>query len=115
MSFRCVNLGTVTRDIAGLFSKTAGAAKIDFNLQCDTTPRDVYIDREMWEKMLFNLIGNACDYTREGSVTVSVSYTEHEAVFFVKDTGVGISAVELQHMFVEGTGMALSFTKVRRI
>jgi signal transduction histidine kinase len=111
-SFRCVNLGKITRDIAGLFSKTAQAANLEFRLKCDVTPHDVYLDREMWEKMLFNLVGNACDYTKQGSITVSVSYTDTQAVFLVKDSGIGIPAVELEHMFSEGTGMALSFTRV---
>jgi len=124
-SFRCVNLGKITRDLAvgrytisksltyqGLFRSTANAANVDLILDCDVTPHDVYVDREMWEKMLFNLVGNACEYTKEGSIIVSVKYTTTEAVFFVKDTGVGIPAVELEHMFSEGTGMALSFTNV---
>lgn len=62
-SFREVNLGMVTRDVAGFFRTSAEATKLDFNVDCDVSPHSVFVDRERWDKILFNLIGNAISYT----------------------------------------------------
>lgn len=69
----------------------------------------VYVDPEMWEKVVFNLIGmspvlhslmtapslhwtagNAFKYTLQGTVSVKIRFSPLWATFQVTDTGVGI-------------------------
>jgi signal transduction histidine kinase len=83
-----------------------------------------YIDREMWEKIILNLLSNAFKYTLRGSITVSLEQESDHAILRVQDTGVGIPEEEIPHMFerfhrvkhtkgrtYEGTGIGLSLVK----
>ena len=70
----------------------------------------VYVDREMWEKIVLNLLSNAFKYTFDGGITVTLhAVNGGEGVeLMVRDTGMGIPAAELPRIFerfhrVEGT------------
>ena len=122
-SFRRVNLGIMTRDLAALFRGAIERAKLTFIVKCDASTKDVYIDPEHWEKIVFNLIGNALKYTMAGSIHVSLVYEGKEAVFSVRDTGVGIPRADINlvgerfHRVQsvsrshEGTGIGLALIK----
>ncbi|KAG9073553.1 hypothetical protein FS749_015006, partial [Ceratobasidium sp. UAMH 11750] len=89
--FRPVNLGLVTADLAALFRSAIEKSGIQFEVDCDVgSNQSTYVDPELWEKILFNLVGNAFKYTLSGRITVSVKYVDGFAVFSVSDTGVGI-------------------------
>ncbi|BEJ14043.1 hypothetical protein CspHIS471_0312170 [Cutaneotrichosporon sp. HIS471] len=121
-SFRRVNLGEVTRNVAAMFKQASDAAHLTYIVECDMENRDVYIDRDKYEKILFTLIGNALRFTCDGTVHVTVHYKDDKAVVSVEDTGVGIPAKDLafgdkypiddafthEH---EGWGICLLFTK----
>ncbi|WVQ95095.1 hypothetical protein IAU59_002189 [Kwoniella sp. CBS 9459] len=122
-SFRRVNLGVVTKDLATLFRGAIEKAGLRYDVDCDVHAHDVYVDMEHWEKIIFNLIGNAMKYTMEGSVYVTLKYHTGEAVFAVKDSGVGIPASDI-HLIGErfhrvqsvsrsheGTGIGLALIK----
>ncbi|HEY0093664.1 MAG TPA: HAMP domain-containing sensor histidine kinase, partial [Archangium sp.] len=70
----------------------------------------VECDRDRFFQVLSNLVGNALKFTPEGgTVTVEVAPREDVMRFSVKDTGPGIPAEALPHLFepfwqVEGTG-----------
>ncbi|KAF8603054.1 hypothetical protein BDV93DRAFT_178308 [Ceratobasidium sp. AG-I] len=122
--FRPVQLGTITADLASLFRSTIEKSGIQFEVDCDNTSKQLtYVDPELWEKILFNLVGNAFKYTLSGRITVSIQYDDGFAVFSVADTGVGIppddrlkicerfhrvATVSRSH---EGTGIGLALTK----
>ncbi|WVF67533.1 hypothetical protein IAT40_002289 [Kwoniella sp. CBS 6097] len=122
-SFRKVNLGLITRDLATLFRGAIEKAKLQYDVDCDVHAHDVYVDLEHWEKIVFNLIGNAMKYTMEGSIRVILRYEAGEAVFAVTDSGVGIPASDI-HLIGErfhrvqsvsrsheGTGIGLALIK----
>ena len=73
---------------------------------------------------LMNLAGNALKFTREGRVEIRVELQGESLLFAVADTGIGIPADQLEHIFEEfrqadatvsrdfgGTGLGLSITR----
>jgi histidine kinase len=60
----------------------------------------VWVDPDKLQQVLVNLLTNACRYTPPGgTVTVTASKAAHEIVFSVRDTGIGIPADDLPHIF----------------
>lgn len=122
-SFRLVNLGQMTRDLAALFRGAIEKAKLHYTVECDLHTKDVYVDPEHWEKIVFNLIGNALKYTMRGFVNVKLAYTKSQAVLSVSDSGVGIPSSDINlvgerfHRVQsvsrshEGTGIGLALVK----
>ena len=70
---------------------------------------EVATDAPLWistdalrlQQILFNLMSNALKFTAEGEIVVSVDWREDDAtaVFCVRDTGCGIPAERLTHIF----------------
>ena len=56
-------------------------------------------DPILLERVLRNLLDNAVKYTRAGRVSVSASVQAAEVVITVSDTGVGMSAQDLRHLY----------------
>ena len=101
-------LAALTADIASTFRSMIERAGLELNVQCAPLDEPVYVDREMWEKIVLNLISNAFKFTFAGRITVNVRREATEAVLEVIDTGVGIPARELPRLFerfhrIEGT------------
>ena len=59
----------------------------------------VYIDNELWEKIVLNLISNAFKYTLSGKIQVSLKQIENNCVLSVQDTGIGIPEQDIPHLF----------------
>ena len=59
----------------------------------------VYVDREMWEKVVLNLLSNALKFTFDGTISVSLRAEGADAVLRVSDTGAGIAAAEMPRLF----------------
>ncbi|CAE6413645.1 unnamed protein product [Rhizoctonia solani] len=95
--FRPVRLGPMTADLAALFRSTIEKSGIQYVVDCDNSSSQLtYVDPDLWEKILFNIIGNAFKYTISGKITVTIQYHDGCAVFTVSDTGVGISEQDRQ-------------------
>ena len=120
-SYAPLDLATVTADLASNFSSAMAAADLAFEVDCRPLPQPVYVDREMWEKIVLNLLSNAFKFTFQGVVTVRVKPEDDCAVLMVSDTGIGIPETELTHIFerfyrvqdakgrtYEGTGIGLA-------
>ena len=61
---------------------------------------DVLVDKDRIIQVLTNLVGNALQYTPNGGkVTMTTRRERSEILFSVKDTGIGISAEQLTHVF----------------
>jgi signal transduction histidine kinase len=70
-------------------------------LRTDVAPDlpDVWADRSRVLQVFENLIGNATKFTKEGSISLGAKVEGGEVVFWVADTGAGIAAEDLSHVF----------------
>ncbi|NBC16887.1 MAG: histidine kinase [Bacteroidetes bacterium] len=81
------------------------------------------LDPHYFDRILYNLIGNAIKFTDEGGVTVEVNYDDEHLHVSVRDTGVGIDDTFIPHLFEafkqessglgrlhEGSGLGLAIT-----
>jgi signal transduction histidine kinase len=113
-----------TKKLASNFRSVIEKANLQLIINADAFIQPVYIDRSMWEKIVFNLLSNAFKYTLSGNITIELVVENGYAVMKVKDTGVGIPEAELPRMFErfhrvqqvtgrthEGTGIGLSLIK----
>ena len=93
-------------DLGELASSTADQMRLlaeekSVSLRCDVSP-DVWIegDKARLKQVIVNLTDNAIKYTPAGGqVTIAVRANETGALLEVADTGVGISAEALPHVF----------------
>ncbi len=119
--FQRVDLAQYTADLASNFRSVMERGGLEFRVDCAPWEAASYVDKEMWEKIVLNLLSNAFKYTLIGQVNLRLFTENEEIVLTVQDTGVGIPAAELPHMFerfhrvqnvvgrsFEGTGIGLS-------
>ena len=119
--FEQLNLGELTVDLASSFRSIIEKAGMQLIVNCAELNSNVFVDRQMWEKIVLNLLSNAFKYTLEGSITIELFQQGNLAILKVADTGVGIPDKELPKMFErfhrvensagrthEGTGIGLS-------
>lgn len=120
-TFEPTDLCELTADLTSSFRSTVEHAGMSLKVDCQPLPEAMYIDRDMWEKIILNLLSNAYKYTLQGTISVSLRQEDNRAVLTVSDTGVGISKSDLPHIFerfyrvqntrgrtYEGTGIGLS-------
>ena len=97
--FQATNLAAFTVELASVFRSATEKAGLRLELDCPTLSQPVFIDRNMWEKIVLNLISNAFKFTFEGAITVALVEAGDHVELRVKDTGVGIPANELPRLF----------------
>ncbi len=98
-SYRSTDLARHTAELASVFRSAMEKAGITYIVECQPLPERVYVDHEMWEKIVLNLISNALKSTFEGSVTVRLLDKSDHAEMIVRDTGTGIPEQEIGHLF----------------
>ena len=102
------DLAVLTADLASTFRSACERAGLELVIDCPPLPDPVYVDRDLWEKVVLNLLSNAFKFTPAGHIEVRLAARDRHAVLTVRDTGVGIPADELPRVFdrfhrVEGT------------
>ena len=123
-NYEPVDLATLTADLASNFRSASERAGLALDVRCPSLGQPVYVDREMWEKVVLNLISNAFKFTLDGRIEVAVHADGADAVLVVKDSGVGIPEAELPRVFErfhrvegqrgrthEGTGIGLALVQ----
>jgi signal transduction histidine kinase/DNA-binding response OmpR family regulator len=98
---RPTDLAGLTAEIASTFRSAIEQAGLRFVIECPPLPEPVYVDPDMWEKVVLNLISNALKFTFEGEIAVTVGCAPGGlgAEVSVRDTGTGIPEHELPHLF----------------
>lgn len=97
--FRPTELATFTAELASSFGSAVDNANLELKIECEPLPERVFVDRDLWEKVVFNLLSNAFKHTFEGSLKVGVHRRNDFAELIVSDTGIGIPASDLDHIF----------------
>ena len=123
-SYEAVDLAELTTNLSSVFRAAVEKAGLKLIIDCPTLPEPVYVDREMWEKIVLNLVSNAYKYTLQGQITVSLKTIGRRVQLEVQDTGTGIKPEELPKLFNrfhriegaqgrthEGTGIGLALVQ----
>ncbi|WP_053226434.1 SpoIIE family protein phosphatase [Solirubrobacter soli] len=97
--FEPVDLARYTAELASMFESAVERAGLTIEIECPPLPEPVYVDREMWAKIVLNLLSNALKFTFDGGVTVRLSAQSDRARLTVTDTGIGIPEDELPRLF----------------
>jgi PAS domain S-box-containing protein len=118
------HLAALTADLASNFRAACDRAGLRFVVDCRPLPRLAYVDRDMWEKIVLNLLSNAFKFTLEGEIAVHLVEEGGMAKLSVRDTGAGIAAEQLPRVFErfhriegvrartnEGTGIGLALVQ----
>src|ERR1700742_4118690 len=71
-SYEPTDLSALTAELASSFRSAIERAGMTLSVECEPLPEPVYVDREMWEKIVLNLLSNAFKFTFEGSIGVSL-------------------------------------------
>ncbi len=123
-TFAPLDLGVVTSELAGMFQSAAAKAHLKLTVECPPLREKVFVDRDLWEKIVPNLVSNALKYTHSGEVSVRCHEEPSQVVVTVSDTGIGIPEAALPRIFErffrvegavgrthEGTGIGLSLVR----
>jgi signal transduction histidine kinase len=111
-------------ETAGMLGENAGVTAVH---TMPDRPVLLAVDRHRIREMLLNIVTNAIKYTPQGgTVTIGLENDEESVTFTVRDTGIGIAAGDLPHIFERfwradparsrtsdrpGTGLGLAITK----
>jgi PAS domain S-box-containing protein len=90
----------LARDVVETQAPLAASSGLELRLEVSGDIREVWGDRNRLLRVFDNLIGNALKFTKEGGrITLGVVANDQEVVFSVADTGAGIDAESLPHVF----------------
>jgi PAS domain S-box-containing protein len=99
VSYRPIDLAALTADLASSFRSATDRANLRLNVDAPPLSQPVYVDRDMWEKIVLNLLSNAFKFTFEGEIAVQLREAGGKAWLVVRDSGIGIPADELPKLF----------------
>ncbi len=107
-SYEPTDLSALAQDLASAFRSAIERAGLRFDVDLPPLSDPLYLDRDMWEKIILNLLSNALKFTFEGSISLRLRTFPEHVELSVADTGSGIPEKDLQHVFerfhrVEGT------------
>jgi PAS domain S-box-containing protein len=123
-SYEPTDLAALTSELASVFRSAVERAGMRLIIDCRPLSEPVYVDRDMWEKVVLNLVSNAFKFTLDGEIEVALQEADGRAVLRVRDTGTGIPPEQLPHIFErfhrvegararthEGTGIGLTLVQ----
>ncbi|MDO5570872.1 MAG: substrate-binding domain-containing protein [Bacteroidales bacterium] len=111
-----------TAEVKTYFEKLASINKITYTFDTDIKESNIWIDQDLIEKVLVNLLSNAFKFTENnGNVSIRI-WDNHDRVFIsVRNSGKGIEQNKINHLFdrfytdrkqgSSGTGIGLHLVK----
>lgn len=97
--YQATDLAGFTSELASVFRSATEKAGLRLVVDCPNFAEPVYVDRDMWEKIVLNLISNAFKFTFEGEIAVSLDRVGDFAELRVRDSGVGIPPAAIPRLF----------------
>jgi signal transduction histidine kinase/DNA-binding response OmpR family regulator len=123
-SYEPTDLAAFTVELASVFRSAIEKAGLELVVECEPLPEPVHVDRDMWEKIVLNLLSNAFKFTFDGRISVELRAAGDLVELRVADTGIGIPESDLPRMFErfhrvkhararthEGTGIGLALVQ----
>jgi signal transduction histidine kinase len=123
-TFAPTDLAAFTTELASMFQSAAVKAGLTLEIDCPPLTEPALADRDLWEKIVLNLLSNAFKFTFAGRIAVKLEEQGRELVLRVSDTGTGIPADQLALIFErfhrvegargrthEGTGIGLALVQ----
>jgi len=125
-NYEPVDLAAFTADLASSFRSATEKAGLRLILDGRPLPQPVHVDRDMWEKVVLNLLSNAFKFTFEGEIAVELEPAQNGSLaqLTVRDSGTGIPPEEMPRLFErfhrvegargrthEGTGIGLALVQ----
>jgi len=98
-SYEPTDLAQLTGDLASVFRSAIERAGLRLTLNFEPIDEPVYVDRDMWEKIVLNLLSNALKFTFDGEIELSLRRSERNVELSVRDTGTGIADDDMAHLF----------------
>ncbi|HET7202144.1 MAG TPA: ATP-binding protein [Steroidobacteraceae bacterium] len=124
VTFEPTDLGRYTGELASVFRSAVEDAGLRYTVDCPSLAESAYVDRQMWEKIVFNLLSNALKFTLEGEIAVRLAAVGDCVELSVADTGLGIARSDQARIFErfhrvtnlgartqEGTGIGLALSQ----
>jgi signal transduction histidine kinase/CheY-like chemotaxis protein len=121
-----VNINKLMRELYVIYNKQIDLDNISLSYSCEL-PDGLAVswtDESRLKQILFNLLSNAFKFTEKGKVEFGYTIKEEFLEFFVKDSGTGISAENIESIFdrfwqagkpnsrqIGGIGLGLSISK----
>lgn len=96
------NLFQFSKSIIYDFDREAKKRNIEFTLVSDNEELEVYLDRNLMDKVYFNLLSNAFKFTpTNGKISISIKVERSDKIVKIcfKDSGIGIPENELKEVF----------------
>lgn len=82
------DLATLTIELVSMFRSSIERAGIHLIIDCPPLPEPIYIDREVWEKIVMNLFSNALKFTFKSEIILSLRWVTNGIELEVQDTGI---------------------------
>jgi signal transduction histidine kinase/DNA-binding response OmpR family regulator len=98
-TYEPTDLSTFTAELASVFRSAIETAGLSLDIDCEPLAKAIYVDRDMWETIVLNLMSNAFKFTFSGGIKVSLQACGPQVVLSVRDSGVGIAPSEIHQIF----------------
>jgi signal transduction histidine kinase len=119
-----IDLGSIINEVASDFSQKIEKKGLTIKVNLRSQPLETLADKDKITQVLINLVGNACKFTVKGCIDISAGKNDGFIECGVTDSGIGISAKDLPHLFSsfhqisppeghpeKGTGLGLVISK----
>ena len=123
-AYEPTDLAALTADLTSQFRAAIERAGLALVVDCPPIGQPVYVDHDMWEKIVLNLLSNALKFTFDGAIEVRVARRDGAVALTVRDSGIGVAPEELPRLFErfhrvqgarsrthEGSGIGLALVK----